>query len=69
MTNSKEKQQVLLASQSSLLSKSIEKLLQEKYDLITVEDAEAAWKTLAENRQVMLVMAEPAVVLESFALK
>lgn len=68
MTGSKEKQQVLLASQSSLLSKSIEKLLEHHYDLIVVEDAESAWKTLAENRQIVLVMSELAVVLEPFAL-
>lgn len=68
MTSSKEKPQILLASQSSLLSKSIEKLLEHQYHLITVEDAEIAWKTLAENRQIVLLLAESAVVNESFAL-
>ncbi len=68
MSGSKEKQQVLLASQSSLLSKSIEKLLGHHYDLIAVGDAESAWKTLAENRQIVLVLAELTVVMETFAL-
>ena len=68
MTTANEKPQLLLASSSPLLGKSITRLLEHQYEVLTVEDAEAAWKTLAENRQTMLVLADPPVLMEGFAL-
>ena len=68
MTTREEKPLVLLVSQSSLLGKSISRLLEHQYELNVIEDAESAWRFLAENRQVSLVLAEQPLMEDQFAL-
>jgi len=68
MSEQKEKPKALLVASSVHSIKLVSKHLQEHFALLTAEDAEAAWKLLLKDREIVLVICELEVMISQFGL-
>lgn len=68
MSEQKEKPTILLVASSVHSIKLVSKHLQQHFELLTAEDAEAAWDLLLKEREIVLVICELEIMINQFGL-
>lgn len=68
MSEPEQKPMILLVASSAHSIKLVSKHLQEHFALRTAEDAESAWDSLLENREIVLLIGELELMISQFGL-
>ena len=68
MSEPEQKPTILLVASSAHSIKLVSKHLQEHFTLRTAEDAESAWESLLEDREIVLIIGELELLISQFGL-